>query len=125
MTFLSADWVSRLQRGWKRLPFRFHWMLVLWMGVVLPLATSGTDKPGEFYPFSNFPMYSTFSPDTYFVWVSDLEDEPVPIGPVFGIAPSDLKKTYDRKLGDLKGEAPKGLRKVELPLELKWRHCSG
>lgn len=110
-----------LLRFWRWLPFRFHWLLVLWMGLMLPLLTAKTDKPGEFYPFSNFPMYSSFSPDTYFVWVSDLNDQPVAIARTFGMSPSDLKKRYDRKLSALKKEAPKGLRKAELPLEFKQR----
>ena len=56
----------------RRLPFRFHWALVLLMGAVIPLITAKTDKPGEFYPFSNFPMYSSFEPDTYHVYITYL-----------------------------------------------------
>jgi hypothetical protein len=103
----------------RRLPFRFHWALVLLMGAVIPLITAKTDKPGEFYPFSNFPMYSSFEPDTYLVYITDLEDKPLAISPVFGTSASDIKKTYDRKLGELKPRAPKGTRKANLPLSLK------
>ena len=103
----------------RRLPFRFHWLLVLLMAVVLPLLTARTDKPGEFYPFSNFPMYSSFSTDTYLVFITDLEDRPLAISSTFATSASDIKKTYDRKLGELKSRGPKGARKIELPLELR------
>ena len=103
----------------RRLPFRFHWALVLLMGAVIPLITAKTDKPGEFYPFSNFPMYSSFEPDTYLVYITDLEDKPLAISPIFGTSASDIKKTYDRKLGELKPRAPKGTRKASLPPPLK------
>lgn len=103
----------------RRLPFRFHWALVILMGAVIPLITAKTDKPGEFYPFSNFPMYSSFEPDTYLVYITDLEDKPLAISPVFGTSASDIKKTYDRKLGELKPRAPKGTRKADLPAPLK------
>jgi hypothetical protein len=89
------------------------------MGAVIPLITAKTDKPGEFYPFSNFPMYSSFEPDTYLVYITDLEDKPLAISPVFGTSASDIKKTYDRKLGELKPRAPKGTRKANLPAPLK------
>ncbi len=103
----------------RRLPFRFHWLLVLLMGLVIPVLTKRTDKPGEFYPFSNFPMYASFAPDTYYVFITDLGDRPIAISPTFGTSASDIKKTYDRKLGDLKSRGPKGARKVDLPPELK------
>jgi hypothetical protein len=103
----------------QRLPFRFHWALVFLMGAVIPFLTAKTDKPGEFYPFSNFPMYSSFEPNTYFVFITDLADQPIAISPTFGTSASDIKKTYDRKLGDLKKRAPKGARKVDLPAPLK------
>lgn len=103
----------------RRLPFRFHWLLVLLMGVVIPLLTARTDKPGEFYPFSNFPMYASFAPDTYLVYITDLEDRPLAISATFGTSASDIKKTYDRKLGELKSRGPKGARKVDLPPKLK------
>ncbi len=103
----------------RRLPFRFHWLLVLLMGAVIPWLTARTDKPGEFYPFSNFPMYASFAPDTYYVFITDLEDRPLAIAPTFATSASDIKKTYDRKLGDLKSRGPKGARKVDLPPELK------
>ncbi len=101
----------------KRQPFLFHWALVVLMAFVIPLLTRSTEKPGEFYPFSNFPMYSSFEPDTYYVFVTDLNDQPVAVGPAFGIAISNVKKAYDRKLGVLKQEAGGKGKRASLPLE--------
>lgn len=103
----------------KRQPFLFHWVLVVLMAFVIPLLTRSTEKPGEFYPFSNFPMYSRFSPDTYYVFVSDNDDKPIAVGPTFGIAISNVKKAYDRKLTNLKKEIGGKGRKADLPAEKK------
>lgn len=99
-------------------PFRYHWFLVLLMGIAIPLLTARTEKPGEFYPFSNFPMYSTFEPETYYVYVTDGAGRPVAIGTLFSKSPSDVKKIYDRKLSALKPRE-KGRRKLELSPSLK------
>lgn len=101
------------------LPFKFHWLLVVLMGLVIPLATLRTEKPGEFYPFSNFPMYSRFEPDTYYVYVKDTRDQVVPVGTQFGRSISDLKKTYDRKLATLKSKAKLKQDKLDLPAAIK------
>lgn len=89
------------------------------MAFVIPALTAHTEKPGEFYPFSNFPMYSRFAPDTYYVYVTDLKNQPVAVGPTFGIAISNVKKAYDRKLTRLKEESGAKLKKVDLPAEMK------
>ena len=103
----------------RRQPFRLHWGLVLLMAVVIPFLTRHTEKPGEFYPFSNFPMYSRFSPDTYYVYVTDLMDQPIPVGSTFGTAISNVKKAYDRKLTNLKKDSGAKAKKADLPLEVK------
>lgn len=113
-TFLKS-----LRRLWLRLPFRFHWVIVVLMAFVIPWLTRKTDKPGEFYPFSNFPMYASFSRDTYLVYITDENDQPIPIKTSLATSASDVKKTYDRKLNDLKSRAPKGVRRAQLPLPLK------
>lgn len=100
-------------------PFRFHWALVLLMAVIIPVLTMHTEKPGEFYPFSNFPMYSRFAPDTYYVYVTDLQDKPIAVGMTFGTAISNVKKAYDRKLINLKKEAGGKGRKADLSAEVK------
>lgn len=89
------------------------------MAVIIPFLTRHTEKPGEFYPFSNFPMYSRFAPDTYYVYVTDLQDKPVAVGMTFGTAISNVKKAYDRKLTNSKKEAGGKGRKMDLPAEIK------
>ena len=114
--------VLRERANWSSLknqPFLFHWVLVVLMAFVIPFLTRSTEKPGEFYPFSNFPMYSRFSPETYYVFVSDIENQPVAVGPAFGIAISNVKKAYDRKLTNLKKEAGGKGKKADLPAEKK------
>lgn len=101
------------------IPHRLHWALVLLMAVVIPVLTKRTEKPGEFYPFSNFPMYSRFSPDTYYVFVTDLNDQPIAVGNTFGTAVSNVKKMYDRKLINLKKEAGGKIKKADLPDAVK------
>lgn len=108
----ALDWL-------RSQPFRFHWALVLLMAVIIPVLTKHTEKPGEFYPFSNFPMYSRFAPDTYYVYVTDLQDKPIAVGMTFGTAISNVKKAYDRKLINLKKEAGGKGRKADLPAEVK------
>lgn len=103
-------------RWLREQPFRAHWALVLLMAFLIPALTARTEKPGEFYPFSNFPMYSRFEPQTYYVYVTDLRDQPVAVGPAFGIAISNVKKAYDRKLDALKkASGVKGMKKADLP----------
>ena len=101
-----------------RPPFLYHWFLVALMGLIIPLLTAKTDKPGEFYPFSNFPMYSRFEPHTYYVYLKDLKGNLVPVSPLFGTSISNVKKVYDGKLTSLKKEAGK---KVKADLEPKDR----
>lgn len=56
---------------------------------------------GEFYPFSQFPMYSKFEDRTYYVYLVDGEGKEVP-SLDFKIFASELKKQYGDHLGDLK-----------------------
>lgn len=104
---------------WKWGAFAPHWAVVILMGLVIPFLTRNTDKPGEFYPFSNYPMYSSFEPETYYVYVTDGSDKPVAMGKVFGVASSDVKKTFDRKLNDAKKAAGNKVRKADLPMEVQ------
>lgn len=91
-------------RGWLWIawnPMRIHWLFVLLSAVLVPTLTRNHPikaQRGEWYPFSNFPMYSDFEEQAYYVYVTDKEDKPVPLGETFGMAPSDVKKAYDQKL---------------------------
>jgi len=52
----------------------------------------------ENFPFSHFPMYSSFSDYSYYVYFTDAQDEPVPILDLSGHKTSGLKKIYDKRL---------------------------
>lgn len=107
----------RHQTTWKdTLP---HWAVVVLMALVIPFLTRKTDKPGEFYPFSNYPMYSSFEAETYYVYVTDGGDQPVAMGKVFGVPASDVKKAFDRKLDAAKKASGGKVRKANLPLEVQ------
>lgn len=106
----AADW-------WRRQPLKLLWLLVLLTAVVIPRWQRGRPKPGEFYPFSNFPMYASFSPSTYYVYVTDLRDEPVAVTLLTGKVLSNLKKQYDTELKRQKEKT--GLLQAELPPEAR------
>ncbi|MDB6137476.1 MAG: hypothetical protein JWO94_548 [Verrucomicrobiaceae bacterium] len=103
-----------MPRFFQRIPFFYHWSLVALMALVIPLLTRHSDKPGEFYPFSNFPMYSRFEPQTYYVYLCDLKGTPVPVSPIFGTSITNVKKVYDGKLTTLKKTAGIGKKKSDL-----------
>jgi hypothetical protein len=93
--------LTKLHQWFLCLPHKFHWFFVLVTGALVPFLTRGNPDPkqhGEWYPFSNFPMYSTFEPTAYYVFVTDLDDKPVPLVPTFGNWGSGVKKTYDQLL---------------------------
>lgn len=105
---------TKLHQWFLCLPHKFHWFFVLLTGVLVPFLTRHNPDPkqrGEWYPFSNFPMYSTFEPTAYYVFVTDLEDKPVALMPTFSNWGSGVKKTYDKFLKEevrrLKSEAEK------------------
>lgn len=82
-------------------PFRLHWFFVLLTALVIPWLTR--DHPvkaqrGEWYPFSNFPMYSDFEDTAYYVYLTDRDDKPLGIWPTLGSWPTAVKKTYDALL---------------------------
>lgn len=93
--------LTKLHQWFLCLPHKFHWFFVILTGVLVPFLTRGNPDPkqhGEWYPFSNFPMYSTFEPTAYYVFVTDLNDKPLPLVPTFGNWGSGVKKAYDQFL---------------------------
>ena len=50
----------------------------------------------ENYPFSHFPMYSSFSNQTYFLYLTDAAGRPIS-SQRFGLSNSTLKKIFDRQ----------------------------
>jgi hypothetical protein len=102
---------------WRRLRLKPLWLLVIWSAFALPWLQRKQAKPGEFYPFSNFPMYSAFTPRTYYVLVTDLEDEPVPVTLLTGKVLSNVKKVYDSELRKVKQASGGEWRVDAMPLE--------
>ncbi len=49
----------------------------------------------ENYPFSNFPMYSSFNNRTYYLYLTDALGKPIKTRQ-FGLSSSGLKKIFDR-----------------------------
>lgn len=76
---------------------------------------------GENYPFSNFPMYSNFQPETDYLWISDGNDQPLAVQKVFGHRTSTLKKVFGRNIkstrDDVKQRTGRGVKLEELPPE--------
>lgn len=69
----------------------------------------------ENYPFSNFPMYSSFSDHTFFVYIADANDQPIAIEVLTAIRTGRLKKVYDSQLRSVSKKL--GKRKREINVE--------
>jgi hypothetical protein len=67
---------------------RCKWLLLM---VLLGLVVR------ENYPFSHFPMYSSFSSRTYLIYLADPQGTALKT-PQFGLSNSGLKKIFDRYL---------------------------
>jgi len=102
-------------------PHKIHWLFVLVLAVIIPWMTKDTPHPGEWYPFSNFPMYSSFEKQAYYVYITDKGDKPIPNYPTFGTWPSHVKKIYD---GEIKAIA-KDLKKASKKLTPEERYPAG
>lgn len=64
----------------------------------LLLVTAACLLIGERYPFSNFPMYSSFSDSTYYVYLTDAADQPLSTYAAIGVSTATLKKMYESAL---------------------------
>lgn len=56
----------------------------------------------EFYPFSHFPMYSTFGSKSHYVYLADSNDEPIAIKKYFKYSAPKLKKMFVTRLNFMK-----------------------
>ena len=77
----------------KTIPYKFMLVLLLlslWLG--------------EWYPISNFPMYSGFTYSSDFVYISDSQDRPIPLQIEFGFRTAFLKKAYNSRLKQLSNQ---------------------
>ena len=84
---------------------RYKWLLAMvLLGLVLQ----------ENYPFSNFPMYSSFSNHTYFIHLADARGTALNTRQV-GLSNSVMKKIFDRyRQAELKHFADAGSERVRL-----------
>ncbi len=77
----------------KNIPYKFMLILLLlslWLG--------------EWYPISNFPMYSGFTYSSDFVYITDSQDRPIPLQIEFGFRTAFLKKAYNSRLKQLSNQ---------------------
>ncbi len=81
---------------------------VLWLLTLVNLLVE------ENFPFSHFPMYSSFSRFTYYIYVTNEYDVPIPMKRVFGIEASFLKKVYDRDVRSGRSRRMRTLTQPEL-----------
>jgi hypothetical protein len=65
---------------------------------------------GEWYPFSNFPMYSKLASTTQCLYIAQPDGTPVFIGRDLGVQPFLLRKIYNTEIESLKKAVPNGKR---------------
>ena len=86
--------VQRLKQG-----FTAVWLFVRgagWMPLIV--LTAACLLIEEEYPFSNFPMYSSFSRETDYVFLATETDRPLPSFQTIGISTATLKKMFKSEL---------------------------
>jgi len=74
----------------------------------------------ENFPFTHYPMYSTFDDQTYYVWVADKDGNPFAIQKLTTLRTGRIKKVYNSGLLEAREEekTPEGKpRKRDLTLE--------
>ena len=76
---------------WRAVPLKLVLLLV-----VLSLTLKNPDGRAEFYPFSNYPMYSQFDEEDYFVYIADQHGSPLPSKETFRITTPKIKKRFKR-----------------------------
>lgn len=59
---------------------------------------------GEQFPFSYFPMYSSFDPEADYYYVADTAGEPYACVEIFGTSTANVKKMYRARLRELVGK---------------------
>lgn len=98
--------MNRLLRLLQGFPFKASVIVGILCFVVVqnpPLAlrlklTPEHIKQAEFYPFSSFPMYSKFSANPSYLYVTDTAEEPIACQSRLGVRASVIKKIYDKEV---------------------------
>jgi hypothetical protein len=78
----------------------------------LVLGDKDIPPAGESFPFSNFPMYSRFSDQTYYVYVADGNGSPIPVETVTYHRTAKIKKIYHTELTEIGQALDKRLREL-------------
>jgi hypothetical protein len=78
---------------WRAIPLKLVLLLV-----VLSLTLRNPDGRAEYYPFSNYPMYSQFDGEDYFVYLADQDGKPLPSKDTFRITTPKVKKRFNSEL---------------------------
>ncbi len=89
----------RLAAIWQRLPFRAMLLVVLFLFLVK-----------ERYPFSNFPMYSRVDAEADILYVTDQEDQALPMDALFRTGSGTAKKMYKSELNVITKNAGRDLK---------------
>jgi hypothetical protein len=84
---MSTGKISTMARLLRRLPFKPMFAITVACLVI-----------GEQYPFSDFPMYSSFGKSTYYLYVADENDQPLGSMPTLGMSTPTLKKVFSTEM---------------------------
>ncbi len=87
---MDATCCQPLRKVWSRIPFPAMTLLVLALYLIR-----------EEFPFSNFPMYSNISEEADVVFVTDQNDNPLPMKALFKTSSATSKKMYKKELAEL------------------------
>ena len=79
---------------WRAIPLKLVLLLI-----VLSLTLKNPDGRAEYYPFSNYPMYSQFDGEDYYVYIADQNGEALPSKETFRITTPKIKKRFKSELG--------------------------
>lgn len=96
-----------LHRVWRAVPLKLVLLLV-----VLSLGLKNPDGRAEYYPFSNYPMYSQFDEQDYYLYIADQDRAPLPSKETFRITTPKIKKRFKSELGAVAKHL--GVRKSEV-----------
>lgn len=91
---MSASCCQLLRRFWAAVPFQAMTALVLALFVIK-----------EQFPFSNFPMYSRINEEADVTFVTDQNDQPLPLKALFKTSSATSKKMYKKELAAITNPA--------------------
>ena len=78
--------MEAIRKIWVAIPLKLLWLVSL---VSLTL--------GQFHPFSRFPMYSSFPPQSDFYYLAAADGKPLPTIPNLGLFAPELKQSIEHK----------------------------